>query len=255
MSAYKHTFYTIIKLLSMVGTVLCLAGIAGSWIVNEPLTNGLSKALIGVENVLNITGKGIGRVESELTEIRDKIDKINQEVVRAGNEFTDNTLALTLIATITEWKLGTRIETATEAVDLIQDTIVSVNQIVETANGLPFLSLPMLPMEKLGVIEKRLSEAMTAVQDIEVMASDMKSGVADKAVSSLTTQTAKIDRIAEDIQVSVAEFGSSVDAVKTTTVMIKTDIPPWIDLASLIISLIFVWLIFAQLCLFIHSRE
>jgi len=43
MSVYKHTFYTIIKLLSMVGTVLCLAGIAGSWIVNEPLTNGLSK--------------------------------------------------------------------------------------------------------------------------------------------------------------------------------------------------------------------
>jgi len=255
MSVYKHTFYTIIKLLSMVGTVLCLAGIAGSWIVNEPLTNGLSKALIGVENVLNVTGKGIGRVESELTEVRDKIEKINQDIIQAGNEFTDNALALTLIATITEFKLGTRIETATEAVNLIQDTVASVNHVVETANDLPFLALPMLPMDKLQTIDKRLSEALTAIQDMEVITVDIKTGVADKTVSSLTTQTEKIDRIAEDIQISVAEFRSSVDAVKKDTATFKTNVQVWIDLASLIVSLVFLWLILAQLCLFIHSRD
>ena len=258
MSAYKHTLYTIIKLLSMVGTVLCLAGIAGSWIVNEPLTNGLSKALIGVENVMNVAGKGIGRVESELADVQDKIEKINQEIIRAGNEFKGNKLALTLtsaISTIAEMKLGARIQTAIEAVNLIQDTVASVNHVVETANALPFLSLPMLPMDKLQAIDKRLPEALTAIQGMEVISADMKAGVADRTVASLTTKTAKIDRIAEDIQISVAEFRSSVDAVKKTTATFKTNVAVWIDMASLIISLVFLWLILAQLCLFIHSRD
>ena len=77
----------------------------------------------------------------------------------------------------------------------------------------------------------------------------------EKTVSSLTTQMAKIDRIAEDVQISVVEFRSSVDAVKKDTTMFKTNVPVWIDLASLIISLVFLWLILAQLCLFIHSRD
>ena len=255
MSIYKHSFYTILKLLSMVGIVLCLAGITGTWIVNGPLTNGLSKSLTSVENVLNFTGKGIGRVESELTEIQDKIEKINQDTIRTGNEITDNALALNLITTVAELKLGTRIETATEAINLIHEAVASVNHVVETADELPFFSLPMLPMGKLQTIDKHLSEALTAVQDIEMITADMKSGVTKKTVSSLTAQTTKIDRIAENIRISVAEFKSSVGAAKKATTTFKVNLARWIDLASIIISLIFLWLILAQLCLFIHSRD
>lgn len=255
MSAYRHTIYLIIKFFSVIGIVLCLAGIAGSWIVNEPLTNGLTKGVAGVEYILNLSAKGVVRVESELTEIRGRIDKINQEIARAGNEFADNTLALSLIAKITQWKLGNRIETATDAVNLIQDTVASANQIIATVNDLPFFSLPVLPIEKIEVIEKHLSEAQAVIHDIEVLSVDTKSGMADKAVSALRIQTAKINRIALDIQMSVAEFGSLMDAAKNTTIMTKTHIPFWIDLASLIFSLVFVWLVLAQLCLFIHSRD
>jgi len=255
MSAYKRAFYTIIKLLSMVGIVLCLVGFTGTWIVNGPLTNGLSKSLTSVENVLNSTGKGIGRVESALTEIQDEIEKINQDIVRAGNEFTDNALALNLITTVTELKLETRIETATEAINLIYEAIASVHHLVESANELPFLSVSTLPKGKLQAIDKRLSEALTSVQNIALIAADMKPGNAKKTVSSLTTQIVKIDRTAEEIRISLAEFSSSVGAVKNGLATFRANLARWIDLTSLIISLIFLWLILAQLCLFIHSRD
>ncbi len=239
----------------MVGIVLCLTGIAGTWIVNQPMTDGLSKALTGVENVLNITGKGIGQVESELTGIQDRMGKINREIIRVGNDFTDNALASALIATITELKLGARIETAAEAIDLIRETAVSVNHLVKTANELPFLSIPTLPINKLRTIDNHLSEVLAAVQNMELLTADMKSGITEKAISSLASQTAKIDRAAEDIRASVAELRSSVDAARNTTARFKTNLAGWIDLASIIISLVFLWLIFAQLCLFIHSRD
>jgi hypothetical protein len=239
----------------MVGIVLCLVGITGSWIVNGPLTNGLSESLTSVENVLSITRKGIGRVESELTGIQDKIEKISQDIIRTSGELTDNAAAFNMIKTITEWKLETRLETATETIDLILEVVASVNHVVEKANESPFLSIPMLPKDKLMTIDKRLSEALTAVQDIELIEADMKSGITKKTIPSLATQTIKIDRIAEDIRISVAEFKASVDAAKKTTANFKANLSIWIDLASLIISLIFVWLILAQLCLFIHSRD
>lgn len=251
----KRVFYITIKLLSIIGIVICLSGIAGSWIVNGSLKSGISKSLSRLENVLKITENGFRRVDSSLIGVQEKIDNMSQGIIRAGDGITDNTIARTFITAIAESEIESKVEMANDSIDQIHEMVALVNLVIETANGLPFFSIPILPSRDLLTIQKRLSEVQITIQDIELVSGGMKSGVTEKSVTSLTTQIAKIDGAVENIRNSISEFQYSVRTVNNVTAKYKANLSRWINLASIVLSIVLLWFISAQLCLYIHSRD
>ena len=63
MSAGKRIFAVVIIILSIVGIVLCVGGIIGTWIVEDRLTRVTVNLLSSAEEMLQTVGNGLDRVE------------------------------------------------------------------------------------------------------------------------------------------------------------------------------------------------
>lgn len=251
---FKRPLSITVKILSIVGMVLCLSGIAGSWIVNASLKSGISKSLSRIENVFNVSEKGLRRVDSSVVDIQSKIDEKSHGIINGGDETVINKRARTFIETIAASEIETKIESAKDTMDQVYETVALVNQVLETVNRMLFISIPTLPTDELLAVQNRLSEVRTAVQDIERIPTDIESDATQNILSLLTPQVVKINSAVEKIRTSISDFQYSVNTVNKATSKYKTNLSRWINLASLIVSALLCWLILAQMCLFIHSR-
>jgi len=174
---------------------------------------------------------------------------------KAGKEETGITVAPAVLAKVSALNLSMRLETADELVDQIHETIQSINQLVEAANALPLFSIPSLPADHLDTVRRRLSEMMAAARGIELTSLELQANENGKAVSTLTAHFDNLHNLTQDIPASVEAFSTSTVVVKKAANRIIDKLSAWIFMGSIILTLIFVWFIYAQVCVFTHARD
>ncbi|HBX69277.1 MAG TPA: hypothetical protein DEH25_07810, partial [Chloroflexi bacterium] len=67
MKTFKRILAGILIAVSALGLILCLAGIIGVWVINQPLTERLTGALDQAEIVLTLSQNRLGQIDVELT--------------------------------------------------------------------------------------------------------------------------------------------------------------------------------------------
>jgi uncharacterized coiled-coil protein SlyX len=246
MNMLKRIFAIIVIILSAAGILICLAGVAGIWVGNTALTNTLTDGLTRVENVMGVVQTGLERVDTEAEQSRATIEQIEQALAQAGDNLAESDSVSALITDLTGVELAPKIRVGSEIVTTMRGTAVSVNSTLEAANSVPMVSVPTLPMERLQELDQRFSEAVETVREINTAVADLKTGSGGQAAAAITDRTTKLDGILENIQTSVNEFGSSLSNTESNVAAVKASVPGWIDWASIIISLVLLWLILAH---------
>jgi len=254
MKSIRSYLQTSRKIVSIFGILLCAIVVVGIWTINGTLTKGLIRSLSSIEFVINIAEKNTHRVEAMTKGLQEKLITIKQEIVNTGQEGAEIVVTPATLAKLTALNLEIRFETADEIVGQIHEFVESTNQLMETANSLPFLSIPSLPESHLETIQQRLSEMLSTARAIELMSLELEANGTGKAVSTLTAHMDKIHSLAQDIQLPAAAFNDSAVAAKQAATRIIEKLSTWILIGSIAFSLIFIWFIYAQLCLFVNAR-
>ena len=254
MKSLKPYLYTIRKIVSLFGILLCAVVVVGIWTINNTLTKGLVRSLSSIEFVINIAEKGTHRVEAMTNGFQEKLYTIKQEIVHTGQEGAEIAVGPATLAKLTALNLETRLETADEIVDQIHEFVESTNQLVETANALPFFFIPTLPKSQLETMHQRLSEMVSAARAIELISLELQTNRTDKAVTTLIAHMDNIHSLAQDIQLPVTAFNDSAVAAKQAATRIIDKLSTWMLIGSIAFSLIFIWFIYAQLCLLVNVR-
>lgn len=255
MGFFKNTVYIAVKLISIIGIIICFAGIIGIWIVNGSITRGLSTGLAGVEMGFDFAMEGVGAFESELTDLQGRVKKINAEIVWTGDKVADSDLTRDFMQTITESRLENGIETAMEMIGQFRQTVALLNSAVDSANKLPFLSIPRLQLGELQEIDTDLTDVLTAVQEVNLPSARMTTDDRQKAAVFLSKRLSNFSRTIDQIQPVVDEFKVTAGKAQKALSAFKDDLALWVNLLSMVVSLLFCWLIFSQWCLYIHSRD
>lgn len=210
-------------LLGSLGLTLCLAVIIGGWWINSPLTDSLLRVFPPVENVLALLDDGVQTADDVLVTAQTKVEQGGEQVMEIAVEINE------------------RVEPVLPIVDVAHKTTLA-------ATGVAYVTSIGSPEERPdGSLARFLRQTDLALNSAETLSQRIIDGdsQATNAISNELTE----------LRVVVAEVDSELTQVEEKVSATKQRLPGWIDLASLLITFIFLWFSVAQYCLIRNSWQ
>lgn len=245
----------VIVILSIILLVLNVAGIFGVWVANEPVTNTILNVLTPVEQTLDLTADLLDRISTGLERSRGVVDTIDAIAQTLGDSVEDNRLILNLISKALGEELGPLVETTGDVVRTAEAAATTIQNGLEIADALPFISLDdgQLESTRIARMATRVSDLSTTVGELDSTVQETRSETAAELVSRITGRTSEISAFLDEIQAEVDGYQAQISELQERVVALKARIPLWIDISSIAITLLLLWLALSQVSIFFHG--
>jgi hypothetical protein len=245
----------VIIILSVLVMVLNVAGIIGVWVANEPVTNTILDVLAPVEQTLDLVADLLDRISAGLERARGVVNTIDAIAETLGDRVEENRLILNLISRALGEELGPVVETTGEVVRTAEAAATTVQNGLEIADALPFISLGdgQLETTRIARMATRVSDLSTTIGELDASVQERRSEAAENIVSRITDRTSEMSAFLDDIQAEVDGYQAQISDIQERVATLKARIPLWIDMSSIAITLLLLWLALSQVSVFIHG--
>lgn len=243
----------VIIIMVVIGLLLSGMAIVGSWAVNERITNEIIYVLDGIQTGLSVLQNSLVRLDTALSNSRDLVQTILSTVDQLGGRIEEGSPVLALLTKTVNEDLVIKINAARETVIAIRDAVEAFNAALEAINAIPFIDVPTLT-DQLQTVSDRLADLALVVQELRGLVSQVKTGVVDTLVTPISQTATRIDKELATIQTTLQAFIQQVESLQGVIATLQARVPVWIDIASIALSLFFLWIIFAQLAMLAIAR-
>lgn len=226
--------------------LLGLAGIIGVWAVNTPVTNTLLAILQPIDNTLQRLEVFSGEAASALSEASASLDDADQRVAELGQGVAETNLVREALSQILDVDLEQEVSDARQSARSIYDTVVAVEETVNAINAIPFVSVEVPGSSEIATIRTGMEEMAVSADELRQENQRRREERAENLVSAISTPINRLrDRVDElHTRLDNAEdrFGQAVERMN----VLQNKVPRWIDIASIIGTLLLAWLMFSQ---------
>jgi methyl-accepting chemotaxis protein len=245
----------VLIILSIIILVLNVAGIVGAWAVNEPLTKGVVGILEPVEQTLDLAGDLLDRISAGVERARGVVSTIDAAAELLGDNIEENRPLLNLISKALGDELGPVVENVGEIVSTARAAATTIQNALEIVDGLPFVSLGEDGLESTRIekMANRISDVATSLEELDTSVQERRSEATEEIVGRITSRTAEISAFLDDLQSEVEGYRAQITDLQERVAILKARVPLWIDLGSIGLTLLFVWLGLSQVSIFIHG--
>ena len=255
MRLLKRILAVIMMVLSVLLIIVSAAGIVGNWMANKALTNATVQVMTGVDTVLGRTEQALGRLDTAVGNARDRLDAFDEEVANAGENFVENPVILTALAERLDLGIGPAVDDVRGTVQTIRETALAAQNTIQTLNALPFVSIGGSVAEESRL--QRLSDGMTnmseGIQELRGGVREAKAGASTAVAWVLGRGVSRLDAGLENVETTVSGYGTQVSTLRTQVSELKSAIALWLDVASVVLTLALLWLIFAHVVTFVYG--
>lgn len=253
MKLLKTIISVIVIAVSLVMLVLGLAGIIWGWNAKAQLSTGIVNVLTEAETLLEGVDQRLENVDTDLTQARQEIAGVEENVAALGADAEENGRLMTVISDTVGAKVVPLVNKAGEAMTTARETIAAINSAIEALNAIPFISVPVPELAPLGQISDELATLQTAVSELQTSLRERRAELLQEAASLLTDALTRIDQLLEGVQTRVAGYRQRLDATQTRLAQLKESIPRALNIAAWVTTLVLLWVALAQVSLLIHS--
>ena len=254
MTALRRLAAIVIIILSILGLILCVGSIIGTWVADSALINATTRMLTLAVVPLNAADQAATAVTNGITSIRDGIASINQSVTQAGDKLNQSTPVLDFVSSTVGEQLSPMIDDVREKATTLHDTVIGVNNTLEAINSIPGVNVPTFSSQ-IQAIGDRLTAARTAIQELRAYLANLKASAIDASVTAVTSRTAKIDDALASVQTDIANFQAQVNNILAQITTLRNYVPIWLNIAAIIVTLVVLWFAFGQLRLIAYGRS
>ena len=214
--------------LGTIGFILSLAAIVAIWAVNTPLTESTLQFLNRIEIGLTVAGEGLDQADVTLTEVRDQLTAVTEafpaeEMIRF-------------------------IEDVESILAAAQSTADTASTVVGLANAVPFIGGG-------GSTTPTLDQSSQTLEEISTKLEAVRAALVSRSEGSGSGLLGQIDAEIAQLQGLLQNVDGSVEDSTTVVVQLQLDLPGWIDIASVVFTLLLLWLGLAQMSLLAHGWE
>jgi chromosome segregation ATPase len=247
MNVIRKILAVIVMILAALGLVICIVGLIGAWVVNEPATQAVSGALDTVENYVSVADQTAQLVSGSLSDVQQDVNRVNEAVANITPEDRAR-VAAEIRQTVSE-QIGPKVTRVRTTAAAVGDTIVKFNQTLESANRIPGVTVPTLSNE--------LQAAGERIEEVESALEAVRSSIAETNLdgSKITAATAQVSNGLQKAQDALAQGQSRIQATSAAVATAKANVAGWFDLASLLASLFFILFGAGQVFLFIAALQ
>ena len=252
MSTFKRILAWILIVISVLGILVCTLGIAGSWMINDSLTQGILGLISRADTALSRVENTLTLADAQLKDASAAVATVQEATAKFGDRIEKNSPVLDRLSQILQERLGPTVNKIRDAFIQIEERVQAVNNAIEALNALPGIQIATLDLQLDGPKEQ-LGLVVDSVQQLQQNVADFRAGI----VQNMAPFKERLDRIAgflTRLDEEVNNYLKQVNTIQATLAAATTNIPSLIDRVTLFISFIFAWLIIAQIALFLVER-
>ena len=252
MSTFARILAWILIVISVLGILVCSLGIAGSWMINDSLTQAVLRLISRAETALTRVEDSLTLADATLKDASAAVATVQEAASKLGDRIEKNSPVLDRLSQILKDELGPAVNKIRDAFLKIEERVQAVNNAIETVNLLPGVELSKLDFQLDGP-QERVGLVVDAVQQLQQNVEDFRAGI----VQSMAPFMEKLDRIAgflTRLDEEVNTYLKQVDNLQAALANATVNIPSLFDRITLIVSIVFLWLIIAQIALFLVAR-
>jgi hypothetical protein len=254
MRTLKRILAVVVIALCVIGILVGAAGIVGVWQANDQVTQALVNTVSGLESVVSGIGEGLERLTDGLNSASASVALVEDTVTVAGETLAQSAPVLELLTRIFGDQLLPSVNAGLETARGLGESALAVNSALLTINTLPGISVPALSPE-LSSLAQDLVDLESQVEEGVAEIRGMKATAIEGVVTPVTDRTDTLQSRLETASRKAASASARVSETQLSLAKLRKNIPIYIDLASLVVSLVLAWLLLAQFSLLLHARD
>lgn len=251
----KRILAVALAVLAVVGVLLMIGAIVGTWIINGQVSDltvtQLDRVDMGIDRIVLV----INQIDDQLDDINDIVKAIETAALSLGGVLEENSIVVNLIEELLGVELGSRAERAREAVGSIQSAADGIDNTLQTIDSLPFVSLldnrPNL--EVFGDVADGLEGFQTDAAEAREVVGERRTEIIQGGVSIVTERTSKLSGGIDNVQGLMGDVSSQLATLRVRIQETRDSFSRTLDLLTLLINLILLLTVLAFLSLFALS--
>lgn len=252
MDLVKKILAWLVIVFAVIGIIVCIAGVILTWAYNPTARRVVVDGLGAMEQALAAGDQGLARVEARLGEAQSAVDTVEATAVDVGDQLSSTSIAFQIIERTVGDTLFPVIESIRETIQTINATVVAFNAALEAANQIPFVEVPTLTADLEAVsadVDAARENAAAARDELQ----EMREEAIDKPVTAITDKTSTISDGLGRGQDRIGEARSSLSETRTHLQILTINLTRLINLASIAITILLLWLGLANASLLTHA--
>ena len=241
----RKILYALVIVMSGLIIFLNVAGIIGVWTVGRMISNAAVAVLKMAENTANTIQESTAKMDARLVTFQEKVKEITDATQKLSGNVSDKGLVMVLLPEEREQQLTDRASSVRDSLNEIKETLSTAVELYRSVDEMPFINLPTLDKDQREQLDQALDQTQSEAGTLRSEIADFRSGVTDK-VDKVETAANKLNERIQNARDRVAKLDSKMAALKAFSIRMQHDIPIMFMVTSVILSLIFAYVIWTQ---------
>jgi chromosome segregation ATPase len=252
MNTRRRIIGIVLAVLSVLLLLFSVTGIVGTWWLNSRLANGVVQVLTTVEDVLANADDSLNQLETRVTDARGQITSFQESVAAATQGLAENPVVLTAVSERLDVQLEPAVTRVRETVQSLRETVVAIENAIDAINAIPFVSIDqkLTVRSRLQTLTDGLDELTEGVAALRDTVRQARAEAAAQLEATVGELTGKLDNGLTTINGTIVEYRSQVDTLRTNAATLRANLTRWLDVISVVLTIILLWLIFSQVVVF-----
>lgn len=255
MKTLKKIVAWIVVIVAIIGIVVSVAGLAGSWVVNNRVTTITLNLLTAGQNAVATVSDGVTRIDERLDVTQDRIDNVDSRIMTAGNELKETSLIVALVDELIGDEIKPIIDSIADTANTIRDTAEALDGVIEAVDNIPLVSLDKInPGDNIFTqIADDITAIETAIDETQADVKAKREGKIEDVVGTVTDKTNEWRSSVTDVQTGLAEANGRLDTTNNNLNELKISLPRTFLMITLAVNLLFIIMGIAFLSLMFHG--
>jgi methyl-accepting chemotaxis protein len=246
----KRIIGLILLILSVIFFLVSLAGLIGIWVYNQPLTERALTTIETTSDDLEGAALAIELSKAELISARAQIDLLQAILETLGVNAAEDLNRLADIVGKVEDTLTPVLDSFASGISTLRDSLLAIKDTLERINELPLVNIQVPGIEAIEEGANQLENLQNQIEEgggkIEQL-----SQTTQNTVDSLSTGFAELETSIEILLETLNVYEEKIESTQEQLQYLESNLPTWIDLASITLTVILVWLGISQVGVFI----
>ncbi|HEY7312951.1 MAG TPA: hypothetical protein VH643_26540 [Gemmataceae bacterium] len=240
----------VVLLLSTLGTVCCVTGIIGTWILYQRVSQRVQRITDRVDAGLQRVSAANRNVQLAVGKARADVANVRKESADLGGGGAKSRLAARTIRSLVRQQAGPDIDDLGGRLATLSDSAVAVASLLESFQEVPLSLGSQIDPDQLKRRADEAQRVSSILRRLEVAVGD---GDAETGRQRVAAATSEVDLFLQNCQATVDAWQSDLDAARGNLARIKTKIPGWLTCTAIALTVLCSWVGASQISLFAHA--
>jgi chromosome segregation ATPase len=252
--------HTVLKrisgVLTMVFAVLILlssvGGVYGLWVLKDRAHRLTTAVFAPLESGLDTADEALGRVNTRVSNARDRVSNAQELVGQLGQEPVANGAVLSAISDNVSTRLEPAIDQVQASISNALGLVIGVNNSIAAINDLFGVNLPTMTNE-VQALDARITTLRERIQEVLTDLAAMIQGKLQLPAARMNSRLANLASGLQDIQAVVTKYVEKVQQIQARLTTLKSNISNAITIGFVVGTIFLVWIAMSQVAMLVYG--